>query len=231
MSDVTQFQPPEGLFPHEAPFLLGVRGHDLEVRAAMTAMYEAASAGRLKYVPGSRFLVRQDVAAPSTPYLDGLVAHLTGDRAGANGFPGPLLDRNRLLRERLVTIGWMDAEGKLTSAGEELKAYLEGYREYLRTAMANRLHVAAVEGREAVEVAYAIALGVIDVLNANRAYRLRLGVPIDGMHRRVFDFFGGKTSGQHDPKIGFDRFMRSFVVLWFIVAGMLLVAYFFTRAR
>lgn len=229
MSDVTQFQPPEGLFPHEAPLILGVRGHDLRIRIATTAMFEAASADRLKYVPESRSLVRQDIAVPSTPYVDGLVALLTRDAAGAKTFRAPFQDPVRLVRQRLAEVGWMDAEGKLTPVGEELKAYLEGYRTYLQTAMANRLHAASVEGREADEVAYAIALGIIDVANANRAYRMRLGVPIDSTHRRVYDFFGGTTSRQHDPKAGFDRYMRSFVMLWFIVAGILLTAYFLTH--
>lgn len=233
--EVTQFEPPEGIFPHEAAYIFNKPNwyelnNQQAIRVYQTGIFELVSSDGLVYVPGEgrrgRYARGSGADLPRPPYLAGLLDAFTGNAAGVS--MGGLTGR---LRARLVEAGWMDARGKLTASGLELQAYLHGYRSYLRTAMRERLHHAAAESSQDREVAFGMALGLVDVAGADRVIKLRAGQPITRLEHAVYDVLGGKMSRQHDPKAGFDAFFRGFVIFWCIFASTLLILYFFTRDR
>lgn len=226
-SSITEFQPPKGLLPHEAPFLLGDEDQKIRLfRAVLTAALELTDAGVLTLPAGAR---RPDAhrveGVRLTSFHEATIASMT---SAAVGSPA---EAEALIVRRLVERGWCDpASGRLTPSGEEARVQLRGYRDYLRLAMADRLHAAAVEGSLDRETEFAAGTGVIGMPNLLRAISIRLGEVPAGAAGAAFAFLGGRVSEQHASAHPTRLRLAAFMAgssLAFILAVLALLAFGF----
>ena len=198
----TEFEAPEGLYAHEAPFFLPSEKEAAFPRALATALLELADEGSLAYDPAVKRLVarlRNDVV--HTPFQLKAATIYPAGKVGIVGMTGA----EQLVSRRLFERGWMDENGRFTPEGNKIVQGLIGYRDYLRKAMMDRVHFEAVKGRVGRDALFAAGLGVMSVPNVHRAVALRAGFPLKSVYKRVFDFLGGRAERQHAVSIGGSR--------------------------
>ncbi|MFA5853567.1 MAG: hypothetical protein WC866_00615 [Patescibacteria group bacterium] len=226
MTSVTEFAPPEDLFPHEAPFLLAEKEDDAFQRAMATALLELADEGLMTYDAVLKRPVVRLSPDRSTPFFRKIAEIYP---PGKQHFVW-MLGIEKHATARLRQKGWLSKGTQRTPAGEEACRKLLGYREYLRKAMMDRVHFDVIEGRVGRDALFAAGLGVISVPNVFRAAFVRSGNPVEGSLASFHNFFGGRPEVQHAISIQSSRKGRgcaiAFMLVWAAVVATMIFVFF-----